>query len=115
MVPVWDYIRLSHRTDGKGKPLTNEYWESTEHIQPSGILEIKPLLNLNQGNECEEHETLGLTSAVNSPRSLNDDENSTREMGRKEQVHKLISHSFEQRINWEEYHGMIVREVASPA
>ena len=58
MAPVWDYIRLRRRADGKGKPLTNEYWESTEHIPPSGILEIKPLLH-NQGNECEEHEILG--------------------------------------------------------
>ena len=52
---------------------------------------------------------------MNSPRSLKDDEYSTKEMGRKEEGHKLVSHSFKQRINWEEYHGMIVREVASPA
>ena len=60
MVPVWDYIRLRRRADGKGKPVTNEYRESTEHIPPSGILEIKHLFNLNQGNECEEHEILGV-------------------------------------------------------
>ena len=59
MVLVWDYIRLRCRADGKGKPVTNEYWESTEHIPPSGVLEIKPHFNLNQRNECEEHEILG--------------------------------------------------------
>ena len=68
MVPVWDYVRLRRRADSKGKPLTNEYWESTEHIQPSGIPQIKPHLNLNQGNECKEHEILGAVAP--SPCSL---------------------------------------------
>ena len=67
VVPVWDYIRLRRRADGKVKPLTNEYQESTEHIQPSGILEVKPLSNLNQGNECEEHEILGVHICSGQP------------------------------------------------
>ena len=58
LVLVWDYIRLRRRADGKGKPVTNEYWQSMEHIPPSGTLRIRHHFNLSRGNG-REHKILG--------------------------------------------------------